>query len=310
MVCKYSVVIPVYNTTEALVGLVEEISRAFLSINEEKFEIIFVNDASPNPETNNYLKKCLELSPRVKVITFTKNFGQQPATICGIENSRGDYVITMDDDMQHHPRDIPLLIYEKQHDVVIARLKERKHGLFRILGSKIKNYFDYLILGKPRKIKLSSFRLINRTVADNIGVVKTPNPFIPAILFLITDDVVNVDVEHHERVEGKSGYNVTKMIRLFSNLMINNSSFLLAMLGRIGIMTASGSIVYGIYLMVKKLVVGVNIEGWASLMVALLFIGGLLLFGVGIIGEYLIRVIQSAEQKPSFIIRKIQKGNE
>lgn len=308
--CKFSVVVPVYNTTHVLIELVEQICNMFNELNESEFEIILVNDYSPNPETKVYLTKACLLDQRVKVIHFGRNFGQQPATICGISQSKGEFVITMDDDLQHSPEDIKNLIKEREHDIVIAHLKGKKHSFFKRVASNIKNHFDHIILGKPKHIKMSSFRLISRFVADNICKLKSPNPFIPAMLFMISKDVVNVSVDHHQRAEGETGYNLKSMIRLFSNLMINNSSFLLNFLGKLGIITALSSSAYAFYLIYRKLVIGVDSEGWTSLMVAILFIGGLLLFSIGIIGEYLIRVIQSSEQKPAYIVKSIEGQNE
>jgi glycosyltransferase involved in cell wall biosynthesis len=307
---NYSVVVPVYNTTNVLLDLVDKIQQAFDDLNEPAFEIIFVNDCSPNPLTKKCLTAACQKNTHVKVIHFGRNYGQQPATLCGIEKSVGKYIITMDDDLQHDPADIALLIAEKDHDIVIAELLEKKHGFIKRLFSKVKNHFDHIILGKPKHIKMSSFRLISRYMANNMSVMKSPNPFIPALLFLISTDVVNVPIKHHSRAEGVTGYNLKKMLNLFSNLLINNSSFLLNWLGKMGIFTASGSIFYAMYLVFRKLFIGIDAAGWTSLMVVVLFIGGLLLFSVGLIGEYLIRVIQSSEQKPAYIIKHIEINNE
>ncbi|MBL4865049.1 MAG: glycosyltransferase family 2 protein [Pseudomonadales bacterium] len=307
---KYSVVIPVYNTTSVLLELVDKLQSFFDDIKEPSFEIILVNDCSPNPKTKEYLTQACQNNSHVKVIHFGRNYGQQPATICGIEQSQGEYIITMDDDLQHDPADIRSLIEMQSHDIVIAQLLEKKHSFFRRLSSNIKNHFDHIILSKPKHIKMSSFRLISRFVATNMLKMKSPNPFIPALLFMVSLDVVNVPVKHYPRAEGVSGYNLKSMINLFSNLMINNSSFLLNILGRIGIISSAGSICYASYLVLNKMTTGVEVVGWTSLMVVVLFMGGLLLFSIGVIGEYLIRLIQSTEQKPCYIVKNIESSNE
>lgn len=308
--CNYSVVIPVYNTTFVLVKLVEKIQEAFDDLGEKSFEIILVNDCSPNPDTRKFLSEACAKNKKVKVVHLGRNFGQQPATLCGIKEAIGQHIITMDDDLQHDPSDIAELIKLQSHDIVIGKLLEKKHGLIKRLFSKIKNHFDHIILNKPKHIKMSSYRLINRYVADNMMSIKSPNPFIPALLFMVSRDVVNVPIKHHERAEGESGYTFKKMLALFSNLLINNSSFLLSWLGRVGLVTSFGSIFFAVYLISIKFFVGVNVQGWTSLMVVLLFIGGLLLFAVGLIGEYLIRVIQNTEQNPTFIVRNIEVSDE
>ncbi|APD87562.1 hypothetical protein BM527_16505 [Alteromonas sp. Mex14] len=303
---EYSVVIPVYNTGRVLLKLVEKLTDAFEEMSVKSFEIILINDCSPNPETKKYLTKACECSTKVKVIHLGRNFGQQPATLCGIEYSQGNYVITMDDDLQHDPADIKFLIEKQHHDIVIAKLLEKKHSAFKKVASHMKGYFDHIILGKPKHIKMSSFRLLNRYVAENILKIRSPNPFIPALLFMTSLDIVNVPIKHYERAEGTSGYNLKGMIRLFSNLMINNSSMLLTMLGKVGILSSLGSIGYAVFLILRKLITDVEVSGWTSLMVTVLFMGGLILFSVGIVGEYLIRVIQNTELKPPYVVKSIE----
>lgn len=300
----YSVVIPVYNSTSVLKKLSTQLIDFFISINVNNFEIIYVNDSPYNIATRESLNECSNIDYRVRVITLSKNFGQQAATICGFEFSRGEYVITMDDDLQHSPKDIINLINNKEHDIVIANLKDKKHSLLKKQFSKIKNYFDHVILKKPKNIKMSSFRLISRLVADKVVELKTPYPFIPALLFQVSLDVVNPDVSHYERFEGKSGYTFSSMVKLFSNLMINNSSYLLKLIGRFGALSFFSSLIYSIYLMANKVLGTVTISGWTSIMVLIALFGGGILFSIGIVGEYLIRIIHSSEGRPAYIVKE------
>jgi dolichol-phosphate mannosyltransferase/undecaprenyl-phosphate 4-deoxy-4-formamido-L-arabinose transferase len=300
----YSVVIPVYNTTTVLKELSTQLIDFFLSIDVDDFEIIFVNDSPYNQSTCDALNECLALDLRIKVITLSKNFGQQAATICGFEFSRGEYIITMDDDLQHSPKDIINLINNKEHDIVIACLKDKKHSFIKRQFSKIKNHFDHVILRKPKNIKMSSFRLISRLVADKVVELKTPYPFIPALLFQVSLDVVNPEVTHYERFEGESGYNFSSMVKLFSNLMINNSSYLLKLIGRLGALSFVSSLIYAVYLVINKMLDTVAISGWTSIMVLITLFGGGILFSIGIVGEYLIRIIHSSEGRPAYIVKE------
>ena len=299
----YSIVVPVYNTSRSLIELTQRLKAVFTETIKENFEIIYVDDASPNFETWETLRKVASEETNVTVIRLMQNYGQQSATLCGIENAKGDFVITMDDDLQHKPEDIPLLIKEQNHDIVIARFRNKKHSFFKRFTSDIKGWFDEKLIKKPSHIKLSSFRLINKRVAEGILQINTVNPFIPALLFNISRDIVNVETSHQERKEGNTGYNPIKMVKVFSNLIINNSSLLLKISGLTGIITSLASFCFGGVIIFQKIVFNNPIIGWTSLMTTLLFLGGAILFSIGVIGEYLIRIIRNIEKRPAYFIR-------
>lgn len=299
----YSIVIPVYNSVHTLPELCERIQGVFNEI-KKSFEIIFVNDCSQNPETKPMLISLAKKYSFVKVFILTRNFGQQAATMCGFENSQGDYIITMDDDLQHLPESIPNLIREQGHDLVIARLIQRKDVPQRRLTSYIKSYFDHLILKKPKHIRLSPFRLIKRNIIISMLGIKTPTPFIPALMFYVTRDVVNVPIKHEKRHENKSNYSFAKRLKLFSLIIINNSSVLLRIIGYLGLTIALISLLLIFYFILFKWSKGGTPIGWASTISAILFLGGMTLFSLGIIGEYLIRIMPTIEHKPTYVIKE------
>lgn len=303
----YSIVVPVYNSAESLKGIVDRVEEVFTQQVKEPYEIIFVDDGSPNPQTWQTLSELSTTRNHVKAIRLMRNFGQQASTICGLREAKGEHIFTLDDDLQHDPYDMPAFIEHKDHDIVIAQFRQKQHTLAKRFFSKFKSKFDEVILGKPKHIQLSPYRLINRVTIDGmLSLTKTPYPFIPAMMFYVTKDVVGVNVEHHARAEGSTGYNYFKMLKLFSNLLINNSSLLLRLIGNLGLIISFCSfLVAGIYVY-RKLFLDINALGWTSLFVALLFIGGLLLFSVGIMGEYLIRIIQGIDQKPNYLIREVK----
>ena len=299
----YSVVVPVYNSVQSLENLCDRISAVFNELGAS-FEIIFVDDSSPNPNTWPKLRELTNRS-HVRALRFARNFGQQPATICGLDKARGSWVITMDDDGQHAPEDFSKMLALKHHDVVIGELENRKHTFTKRMFSIIKGRFDRIILGKPKGLRLSAFRLLRRETVDAILMLKgTPYPFIPAMVFYATKDVVGVSVGHHERQEGVTGYGFKRMIKLFQNLLINNSSLLLRYIGNLGISISMLSFILGSYFIYKKLVFNTEAIGWTSVIVSLLFIGGLVLFSIGVIGEYLIRIINTVEGKPIYLVRE------
>ena len=162
-----SIVIPVYNTVTSLTNLVKRIDDT-LSPLGVCYEIIFVNDASPNPETWPHLEKLALTHKQVRVVSLMRNFGQQAATLCGFEHAMGDYILTMDDDLQHRPEEIPNLWEERSHDIVIGQFSRKHHSLFKRITSRLKGWFDHILIGKPKNIHLSSFRLLNRSVVDDI----------------------------------------------------------------------------------------------------------------------------------------------
>jgi dolichol-phosphate mannosyltransferase/undecaprenyl-phosphate 4-deoxy-4-formamido-L-arabinose transferase len=298
-----SIVIPVYNST-VLEELAARIHAVFALLPETDYELIFVDDASSDPRVWPTLEELTRRSGRVQAIQLTRNFGQQPATLCGLAAARGDVVITMDDDLQHAPEDIPRFLALTGWDIVIGQFDRKRHSLFRRLASRAKGYFDRIILGKPKGIQMSSFRMLSRTVVDGVLSIHTPHPFLPALIFHVSRNATGVRIGHSSRREGRSGYTFWKLIRLFSNLLINNSSLVLRLVGNLGVLFAGVSFLMAGVVVYRKLIHGVSVRGWASLLATQLLIGGLLLFSVGVVGEYLIRIIESSEGKPTYFIRR------
>lgn len=302
----YSIVVPVYNSTDSVVELCGQLVCVFEDTVKESFEIILVDDGSPNQDTWHTLEQLHEKDNRVKVIQLMRNFGQQPAMLCGFKYSKGEYIITMDDDLQHPPEEIPKFIKEKKHDVVIAQFKQRHHGFVRGFFSRIKQWFDYKILDKPKGLHLSSFRLLSRGTVDNILRIRTAYPFVGAMIFMVTRDIKGVEAQHNERTHGTSGYTFSRMFRLFLNLLINNSTLLLNTIGALGVVISILSFLLGGLVIIKKIFWGVSILGWSSLMALNSFIGGMVLLSVSIIGEYLIRIIHEVQGKPVYTVRQLK----
>ncbi len=298
-----SVVVPVYSSTRTVDDLAERLARVFEDLPFD-YELILVDDGSPNPETWPAVEAIARRDPRVVAIQLTRNFGQQAATLCGLRSARGDHVVTMDDDLQHRPEDIPALLEKRDHDIVVAQFARKRHGLFRRVTSRIKSEFDRIVIGKPRGIQLSPFRLLSRTVVDGMLAISTPNPFIPALMLHVSRDVVGASATHDLRGEGRSGYGLFSLVRLFGNLVINHSSLLLRWVGQLGIAFALASFGMAAFVAFRKLLYGTPVTGWTSLFATMLLLGGLLLAGLGIVGEYLIRIIEASEAKPTYFVRR------
>jgi glycosyltransferase involved in cell wall biosynthesis len=301
---RYSIVIPVFNSQDSLFELTERINGVFKKTIKESYEVIFVDDGSQNINTWSTVKQIVNGNSNVNAIRLMRNFGRSSAVLCGFSNVKGDYIIVMDDDLQHFPEDIPNLISKNAHDIVIASFKNKKHSFFKRITSRIKGWFDYKLIGKPKHIKNSAFLLIKREVINAITELNISNPFISALLFFVSKDIVNVSCNHGSRLYGKTGYTLKKLFTQFSNLLINNSSILLKTVAYIGITFSILSFLSIFYYAYRFIYFGINVSGWFTLVTLTLLIGGLILFSLGIIGEYLIRIIGGIEKKPAFIIRE------
>lgn len=297
-----SIVIPVYNS-RVLEDLVARIDRVFAGRSEDH-EIIFVDDFSPDPAVWETLARLAAANPVVRALQLTRNFGQHAATLCGLREARGEFVITMDDDLEHSPEEIPRLLAMRDRDVVIGQFRAKQHSLATRASSRVKGIFDWLLLGKPRHIQLSSYRMLSRVVVEGMLTIRTAHPFIPALMLHVTRHLVGVEMEHGRRDRGRSSYTLAKRLRLFTDLIIHNSSVVLRLVGQLGLALSFFSLLIAAFIVYRKLVHGIAVVGWASLLTTQLLIGGLLLFSVGVVGEYLVRIIESSEAKPTYFVRR------
>ena len=301
----YSIVIPVYNSTEWLKELVDRLTDVFTSVVEDTYEIILIDDASSDPSTWKMMKLLAEKFSEVIIVQLRRNFGKAGAVLCGFEQARGKYIFTMDDDLQHLPEDIPKFIEHKDHDVVMGRYIRKNHPFLKRFTSRIKGWFDWKIAGKPFHVQSNPFRMYKSDVAKAMLKMTTPYPFISAIMYYTTRDIVTVDIEHGRRNGTPSSFNMLKRLKSFSNLLLNHSSFMLQFVSVMGVSVSLVSFLLGIFYVIKNFVVGRPVPGWTSLIVVTLFLNGLLLFSVGIIGEYLIRIINGIERRPPYLVKKI-----
>lgn len=220
-----SVVIPVYNAEASLCELYRRLSITLSRITDD-FEIIMVDDYSKDKSYQQILG-LHKKDHRLKGIKLAENFGQQNALFCGFNYVKGDYVVTLDDDLQHSPRDIVKLYraIKQGYEVVYGIPKDREYSLYRKIGSKMTNFLFNLISSKKSNIRVSSFRIIKRGLIDRIIEHKTAFVYISAIILQYTDEIVNIYVSHYNRRYGKSNYNFIKLLGLFLNLYIYYGNF-------------------------------------------------------------------------------------
>lgn len=307
MQTKYSIVIPVYNSTKSLAILIEKIATVFNDIPESDYEIIMINDGSPNNETWPTMSKLSEQYEKLTVVDLNKNYGKHAAVLCGFGLITGDYVVTIDDDLQHDPIYIKDLIKENDHDIVIGSFTRLDTKAYKSLGSRMKSQLDNRLFDKPKDIQNSPFKMIKSSVIKEILKLHTTKPFISGMLFSTSSDIVNVEISQKERQFDESNYTFKNSYSQFKNLIYNYSTYPLRFLSYLGVLSFIACVIYAIYIIITLFYFGRTVSGWASLIIITLLLNGSTLFSLGIIGEYFSRLIQLSEQKPPFVVRSILK---
>ncbi|MCH4191016.1 MAG: glycosyltransferase family 2 protein [Butyrivibrio sp.] len=300
-----SFVIPCYRSEKTIEGVILEIEDAMPVLIQYTYEIILVNDGSPD---GTWQKIC-ELTgehPEVKGYNLAKNFGQHAALMAGLHQSRGDIVVCLDDDGQTPADEVGKLLYaiEKGADVVYARYQHKQHSFFRNLGSDMNEWMAHAMLGKPKSLYVSSYFAARRYVVDEMIKYTGSYPYVIGLVLRTTSNIVNVDVKHRKREIGESGYNFGKLLSLWIN------GFTAFSIKPLRVATAAGGafavfgFIYGIYTVIKKFVVPNVPLGFSAMMSAIMFIGGMLMVMVGLAGEYIGRAYISLNSNPQFVVRE------
>lgn len=303
---KYSVVIPVYNS-EDIVGETIDRTVAFFVARSLEYEVILVNDGSTDGSWNVIKEKALS-NPKVKVFDLLKNYGQHTANYCGFQHATGDYLVTMDDDLQNPPEEIGKLI-EKIHerhecDVVFGQFRHKMHASHRKMGTKVIGYMNRKIFDKPKDLVLSNFRIIRRDVVKRICSYQTGYPYIPGLVLMFSSNPANVLVEHHPRKSGESGYNWVKIGQLVMRILFNYSSFPLRIVAGAGFVVSLMCFALTVYYLVRAVFAGITVPGWATVVVLLSFFNGMSLFVLGMLGEYLVRLINQTSQGAIYYVQE------
>ncbi len=298
-------VIPVYNSEDCLDALVKRLTDV-LSRLGKTYEIILVNDCSPDNSWQKITELCA-VYDRLKGINLRRNFGQDSALMAGLSYSCGEAVIIMDDDLQHDPADIPFLLegLDRGYDVCYALFDSKKQSWFKNLGSRFNGKIANAILKKPKEIYLSPYKTIRRGVVDEIVKYDGPYPYVDGLLFRVTRNITQVTVQHHERYAGKGNYNLIKSIRVWMRLATNFSVTPLRIASFLGFLSSGAGFILAIYFIARHFVNGRAPLGWASLITVVLFLGGIQLVTMGIVGEYIGRLFLHHSKQPQFIVREV-----
>lgn len=302
---KLSIVIPVYGSALVLPELVTQIRNELDKMESvrESYEIIFVCDRSPDNSwqvIQMLSKKC----PQVFGILLRMNAGQHNALMAGFARARGEVIVTMDDDLQHSPTDISKLLHEIEqgYDVAYARFKNRNHALWKIAGSHINNIVAGYLMQKPRDLYLSPFRAIKSAIRNDILRYAGPYVYVDGLILSVTRNIASVDVDHHERYAGDSSYGLRKSLSLWLKMATNFSIVPLRLTSLLGLIFSGLGFCLAILLVIQKFTLNVMPIGWSSLIVTILIVGGVQLLALGMIGEYLGRVLLTINSRPQYVI--------
>ncbi len=301
---KLSIVIPCYGSENTIEGVVDEIEKTIRKRDVE-YEVILVNDCSPD----HVWDKIVSLSQKhelVHGISFAKNFGQHSALMAGYRETTGDIVISMDDDGQTPADELFKLVdqIEAGYDVVYATYENKQHNIFRNLGSRLNDKMCNILLGKPKGLMVTSYFAAKRFIVDEICRYNNSYTYVIGLVLRSTKNIGTVPVTHRKREEGSSGYTFGKLINLWLNGFTAFSVKPLRIATMAGIIIAGLGFLGVIYIVINKMINPLVPLGWSSTMTVLCIIGGLILFTLGMIGEYLGRVYISINDAPQYVIRE------
>ena len=300
----YSVVIPVYRSEKTLAPLFHRLREVFSGLGKT-FEVIFVEDCGQDGSWDVITALKAEHPSEIVALTLARNFGQHNATLCGFHYVRGQWVVTIDDDLQIPPEEIPKLIDEQKRsgaELVYGFFAEKQHGLVQNLGSlAIQKACELTFATKG---KGSSFRLIASSLVEKVRAHHQSFVFVDGLLLWYTRYVSRTQVRHEPRQHGQSGYSLMKLIGLAAHMLFNFTTLPLRWIIYLGILTSAASFVLGVVFLIRGLIYSVPV-GWSSLAVTIFFVGGVILLVLGIIGEYISRIFSLHNARPQFSIKEI-----
>jgi undecaprenyl-phosphate 4-deoxy-4-formamido-L-arabinose transferase len=300
-----SLVIPVYGSEPVLPELVRRLQAMFDQQGRPSgdYELILVCDCSPDRSWA-VIRSLAKQYPWVRGILLRMNAGQHNALMAGFSKARGRVIVTMDDDLQHAPEDIPLLLAElaQGRDMVYARFKSRKHAGWKVAGSRLNDLVAGYLMNKPKGLYLSPFRAMTADIRDDILRYQGPYVYVDGLILSVTRNIGTVDVDHHERYAGDSGYSLRKSISLWLKMATNFSIVPLRITSFVGLCFAGVGFILALVLIIQKLTLDRMPIGWSSLIVTVLIVGGVQLLALGMLGEYLGRVLLILNSRPQYVV--------
>ena len=308
-----SIVIPCYKSGEWLEELVSRITEVMTKLNRT-WELILVDDASPDDDvTYSTIKTITHSNSNVIGIRLQFNVGQFRALLAAIDQSKGDIIVTMDDDLQHPPEELPKLIKglddDPKIDCIIGKYENKSHGIIRNSGSWLVGFLLRRLAGRPKGIKTTSFRAFKRPVGEAILAHRTVRPVMGSLVLKSTTRIKNVNVEHHARPHGNSGWRFGKMVMATKDLVFNSTTWPLRSFIHVGMITAISSFLAGAFMLIRFLYGSITVPGYTSLILTMLFLGGIQLAGLGMMGEYIDRILSEVQSPPRWVIAESSHQN-
>ena len=302
-----SFVIPCYRSEHTIAGVVEEINRAMAGLPQYDHEIVLVNDCSPDG-TFAVLEGLARQDGRICAVDLAKNFGQHAAIMAGLNHSRGNYVVCLDDDGQTPADEVGKLLskLEEGYDVAYASYSGHKqHSGFRNFGSWLNGKMTEIMLGKPKELSLTSYFAAQRFIIDEMLRYEHCFPYVMGLVLRSTRNICNVPVNHRQRQEGRSGYNLGKLIALWMNGFTSFSIKPLRLATYLGCFTALAGFLYAFIIVVRYFTVHLAPLGWSSTTALLLILGGIILVVLGLVGEYVGRIFMCVNASPQYVERRV-----
>lgn len=308
---KVSFVIPCYRSANTITMVMEEIIEKMETIEQYDYEIILVNDCSPD-NTFDVIKCMAESNPHVVAVNLAKNFGQHAALMAGFHQVEGDMVVCLDDDGQTPANEVNKLLnkLDMGYDVVYASYANKKHSAFRNFGSYVNKKMTEFMLEKPEDLSITSYFAMKRFVVDEMIRYEHCYPYVIGLVLRSTKNICNVSVTHREREEGHSGYTIMKLLSLWMNGFTSFSVKPLRVATYAGITSAFIGFAYLIYIIIKYFIARSAPMGWSSTIAVMLLLGGMILIVLGLIGEYIGRIYMCVNAAPQFVIREIVRHNK
>ncbi len=303
---KISYVIPCYRSENTIESVVDEIKGKMELLKKYEYEIVLINDCSPDG-TFEVIKKLCSENENIIGINHAKNFGQHAALMAGFHFVTGDVVVCLDDDGQTPANEVDKLLskIEEGYDVVYAEYENKQHSGFRNWGSHINKIMTEVMLNKPKELYISSYFAAKRFIVDEMLNYKGAYPYVIGLVLRSTNSICNVKVTHRQRMQGNSGYSLKKLIALWMNGFTSFSVIPLRLASYGGTILATIGFIFAIYVIILRLTSSYRILGWSSIMAVMLIIGGLLLMVLGLIGEYIGRIYLNINNSPQYVIKEI-----
>ena len=304
-----SICIPCYRSAQTLPPVVEEIRRVFAEHDDYTYQIILVNDGSPDSTYDVIAGLCRE-DKNIIGVDLSRNYGQASAKMAALPYATGDAVVYMDDDGQHPAAGIIPLVEKlaEGYDIVYARFPQKRHSWFKRITSGLYQKISEGIGNKPRGIAVSSFTAWSRMAADAVRRYRSPFPAAGLYLNKITSRVANVDMEHRERLAGESNYTLGKLLSLTVTALTNFSIIPLRIASVVGVFCALFGFITGVFMVIRKLLNPSIAAGFTTSIATQLFIGGVIMMILGILGEYVGRIYMTVSNMSQYNVRRTENA--